>query len=183
MHETIETLAIAIKERLEWHGIVIPWGFEYRKWPNEYLDLTGKQIRELRSKASTQAEIYEANHPRLIGLEPSPWTWRKLISLLDEVKIATSAYDYKLYDPDIPNRGYNNDRIVLKELFAGSAFVEYELGTQVDSIAQGDQTVFEGRAIKYLTSIVCQILQTYEQAKEAKAKADLESAESTTESE
>lgn len=122
-------------------------------------NLTGAEIRQLRHEARDITDVLIVNHPSVIGVITPPWMWRRLMAVLDKLSpFDPFSYDYITYDPSKPRGVYSGDRMLLKELFAGSIGAEYNTGTKIDGTTV-DETTFRNRAAKYLVSVISQIAQ------------------------
>lgn len=163
-----------------WAGIPNrPRSYTMPRTPPLLRNLTGSQIRKLRSKAKNLLDVVDANHPHLIGIVTPPWTWEFLWDCLKHMPaIDLFEYDYISYDPKKPGAAYMGDRIMLKELFAGDAYAEYDVGTPYN-VTQMDGSKLEVRTTKYLTALLSQIAQV---ARREAAKAESVGDESDTES-
>jgi len=156
--------AKALYEYATWHGCSIAIGVgvgeDFSNWETpHFAELTGAELRYRRSLAQTFKEVMDANCPEVIGVETPPWMWERLHKYIYHLPTYDPfEYNYRSYDENKPAMVYSGDRITLKELFAGSAYAEYDMGEKIDS-TNVDEPTFSFRATRYLIALLSQIAQ------------------------
>lgn len=133
--------------------------FEVLDLPFE--DLTGSEIRKRRLNITTQVTSIIRNYgPWTIGVDAPDWVWAALTQhLIDEPIPSSSLFniDYLKWDPSVPGAVWSNERLVLKDIWAGGRNVYY-MGEKIDGKAV-EREIFCQRASNYILSILSQAAQ------------------------